>query len=73
MIALRIRHKATYRNVRPVTLNPHLLTLRPRESCELRLISSDVAVTLAAKMTRAQDVFGNIVATASFQPWPTCS
>ncbi len=40
--------------------------LRPRESHELRLISNDVVVTPAATMTWARDVFGNVVATASF-------
>jgi len=41
--------------------------LRPRESRDLRLISSDVRVTPAAKVTWAGDVFGNAVATAAFQ------
>src|SRR5271166_5281434 len=41
--------------------------LRPRESRELRLISSDVTITPAAVVTWAQDVFGNAVATAAFQ------
>jgi transglutaminase-like putative cysteine protease len=67
MIALRIHHKTTYRYLRPVSLGPHRLMLRPRESRELRLISSDVAVSPTAKITWAQDVFGNVVATASFQ------
>jgi transglutaminase-like putative cysteine protease len=41
--------------------------LRPRESRDLRLIFSDVALTPSSKLTWAQDVFGNAVATASFQ------
>ena len=41
--------------------------LRPRESRDLRLISSDLAVTPTAVVTWAQDVFGNAVATAAFQ------
>jgi transglutaminase-like putative cysteine protease len=40
--------------------------LSPRETRDLRLISSHVAVTPAATMTWAQDVFGNSVATAVF-------
>jgi len=40
--------------------------LRPRESRDLRLISSDVSVTPAAMMTWAHDVSGNAVATATF-------
>jgi transglutaminase-like putative cysteine protease len=41
--------------------------LRPRESRDLRLVASDVTVTPAATVTWAQDVFGNAVATATFQ------
>ncbi len=41
--------------------------LRPRESRELRLISSEVTVSPAASVTWAGDVFGNAVATATFQ------
>ena len=41
--------------------------LRPRESRDLRLISSYVTVMPAAVVTWAQDVYGNAVATAAFQ------
>ncbi len=41
--------------------------LRPRESRDLRLISSDVTVTPPATVTWAQDVFGNAVTTATFR------
>jgi transglutaminase-like putative cysteine protease len=41
--------------------------LRPRESRDLRLISSNLTVTPAAAVTWAQDVFGNAVATATFR------
>lgn len=67
MITLRIHHRTSYRFHRPVPLGPHRLMLRPRESCDLRLISSDVRVTPTAVVTWAQDVFGNAVATAAFQ------
>jgi transglutaminase-like putative cysteine protease len=67
MIALRIHHKTTYRYRRPVSLGPHRLMLRPRESRDLRLISIDLTVTPAAIVTWAYDVAGNAVATASFQ------
>ena len=43
----------------PVSLGPHRLMLRPRESRDLRLISSDVAVTPAA------------VSSAMLSRWPT--
>jgi transglutaminase-like putative cysteine protease len=66
MITLSIHHRTTYRYRRLVNLGPHRLMLRPRESHDLRLISSDLVVTPAATITWAQDVFGNAVATAIF-------
>ena len=67
MIPLTIRHRTTYRYHRAVSLGPHRLMLRPRESRDLRLISSAVTVAPAAQVTWAHDVFGNSVATAMFQ------
>jgi transglutaminase-like putative cysteine protease len=67
MIALEIHHRTTYRYRQSVALGPHRLMLRPRESRDLRLISSAVAIAPAAQVTWAQDVFGNSVATAVFQ------
>jgi transglutaminase-like putative cysteine protease len=67
LITLLIQHKTTYRYRQPVSLGPHRLMLRPRESRDLRLISIDVTVTPAATLTWAQDVLGNAVATATFQ------
>ncbi len=67
MIALTIRHRTTYLYHQPVRLGPHRLMLRPRESRDLRLISSDITVTPAATVSWAHDVFGNAIATASFE------
>ena len=67
MIVLRIHHKTTYRYREPVRLGPHRLMLRPRESRDLRLMSSFVTVTPDAVVTWAHDVAGNAVATATFQ------
>jgi transglutaminase-like putative cysteine protease len=67
LIALKIHHKTTYHYHHPVGLGPHHLMLRPRESRDLRLISTEVVVMPAAVMTWANDVFGNAIATASFQ------
>lgn len=66
LIALTIRHKTTYRYNVAVRLGPHRLMLRPRESRELRLISSELIVMPEAVVTWAHDVFGNSVATATF-------
>jgi transglutaminase-like putative cysteine protease len=67
LIKLRIHHRTIYRFRRAVRFGPHRLMLRPRESRDLRLISSNVTVTPAAVVTWAQDVYGNAVATATFQ------
>ncbi len=66
LVVLRIRHRTTYTYRRPDSLGPHRLRLRPRESRDLRLISSEINVTSAGVLTWAQDVFGNAVATVSF-------
>jgi len=67
LINLKIHHKTTYRFNQSVRLWHHRLMLRPRESRDLRLISHEVTATPDALVTWALDVFGNAVATASFQ------
>lgn len=64
---LKIHHRTTYRYRQPVRLGSHRLMLRPRESRDLRLISHDVVVTPDAVVKWAHDVYGNAVATATFQ------
>ena len=66
MIMLKIHHKTTYRFHQPVSLLPHRLMLRPRESRDVRVISSTLTLTPTATVTWAQDVSGNAVATATF-------
>ena len=66
MTALRIHHKTTYRFRQPVSLGPHRLMLRPRETRDLRLMSHTLAVTPSAVVTWAQDVSGNAVGVATF-------
>ncbi|MFA5120028.1 transglutaminase N-terminal domain-containing protein [Zavarzinia sp.] len=67
MTTLGIRHRTAYRYQSPVALGPHRLMLRPRESRELRLCAFEVEVTPVASLAWANDVFGNVVATAYFQ------
>lgn len=67
MIRLTIRHTTTYRFNEAVSLLPHRLMLRPRESRDLRLVSHAVTVTPDAVLSWAQDVYGNAVATATFR------
>ncbi len=66
LIPLQIRHTTTYLFHRPVTFGPHRLMLRPRESRDLQVTSNELALTPAARVDWAQDVFGNAVATATF-------
>jgi transglutaminase-like putative cysteine protease len=61
-----ILHRTEYLYRQPVRLGPHRLMLRPRESRELRLVSSEIVTWPAASLSWAQDVFGNAIATASF-------
>ncbi len=67
MVSLTIRHKTTYRFHRPVAFGPHRLMLRPRESRDVRVVSNVITVTPRAIVTWAHDIFGNAVATASFE------
>jgi transglutaminase-like putative cysteine protease len=66
MTVLNIRHRTTYRYREAVRLGPHRLMLRPRESREVRLLSSTLEMTPTASVSWTNDVFGNAVATAGF-------
>ena len=66
MTTLQIHHRTIYRYRQPVSLGPHRLMLRPRESRDLRLISGELVTDPPATVTFAHDVFGNSVATAHF-------
>lgn len=66
MNVVTILHRTSYRYREPVQLGPHRLMLRPRESRDVRLVSSRLDVTPAASVSWANDVFGNAVATVSF-------
>lgn len=63
---LRIRHDTTYRYRRDVTLQSHQLMLIPRGTHDLRVLASSVRFSPEADVAWTQDVFGNLVATASF-------
>ena len=67
MSTLRIDHRTIYRYHQPVSVGPHHLMLRPRESRDIRLTSFELTVTPPATVTWAQDVFGIAVATATFE------
>ena len=67
MTKLEIYHRTTYRYRTAIDFGPHRLMLRPRESRNLRLAAHDLEIQPAAAITWAHDVFGNTVATATFQ------
>ena len=62
---LHIQHSTTYRYARQVTLQPHRLMVFPRGSHELRVLTSSLLCTPGAELDWSQDVFGNVVATAT--------
>lgn len=66
MTVIGIRHRTAYRYREPVSLGPHRLMLRPRESRDIRLIAFDISITPRARLTWGQDVYGNTVVAATF-------
>ncbi|WP_366926932.1 transglutaminase family protein [Pseudogemmobacter hezensis] len=72
MIVLETVHTTKYRYRSEVSLGPHRMMLRPRESRDLRLLSHDVSLSPAAELSWANDVSGNVITTAIFLQPTTC-
>ena len=67
MGSLTVRHLTTYRYSKPVTFGAHRMMLRPRDSHDMRILSTKLAITPAPVSIRwLHDVFENSVAVASF-------
>ena len=66
MTRFSITHRTEYQYTQPVTLGPHRLMLRPRESRELKLLTHQITTTPPSTISWAQDVFGNAIATVTF-------
>ena len=66
MTTISVEHRTTFWYRTAVEFGSHRLMLRPRENRNLRLANHDLQLTPAARVTWAQDVFGNAVATAVF-------
>ncbi len=67
MSILRVTHRSEYRYQHPVVLGPHRLMCRPRDSHDLRLLDTGIAITPQPSELRwMHDVFGNSVAIATF-------
>ncbi|MBX5180284.1 transglutaminase family protein [Rhizobium lentis] len=67
MPMLNIHHRTTYSFRENVSLSPHRLMLRPREGRELRLLSHEISISPEAELSWSHDVFGNAIASATFQ------
>lgn len=63
---LQIDHRTEYRFAGPVTLLPHRLLLRPRESHSVRILSSLLTITPAHSLRWQRDAFDNSAALVSF-------
>lgn len=63
---LHILHVTTYAYSQPVGLFAHRMMLTPRGSHALRLISAELTCEPAAALEWTQDVWGNLIATATF-------
>ena len=62
-----IQHVTIYRYARPVSIGPHRLMFRPRDSHDLRLLSATLTISPPAASIRwLHDVFGNSIAIAEF-------
>jgi len=66
MQVLSIVHRTTYRYARPVSFGEHRLLFRPRDSHDMRLLSSRLRITPNASVRWMHDVFSNSVAIATF-------
>lgn len=67
MRKLEIVHRTRYDYSEPVTLGDHRLMFRPRDSHDLRLLHTGLAIEPAAQVRWIHDPFGNSIAIASFE------
>ncbi|HTU63309.1 MAG TPA: transglutaminase family protein, partial [Polyangiales bacterium] len=67
MRVLRVEHVTEYRFGAFVTLLPHRLLIRPRESHELRVVSSTLDITPLHEVRWSRDMLDNSVATVTFR------
>jgi len=64
---LRIVHTTSYRYGSAVGFSPHRLLLRPRGGPDLQVLEHSLRISPSAELAWAQDVFGNLIATARFK------
>jgi len=67
MSLLTVRHVTIYRYSRPVGLGQHRMMFRPRESHDLKLLSTSLSIMPnPARLRWLHDVFDNSIAIAEF-------
>ena len=64
---LTVHHTTLYRYQRPVSFNEHRLMVRPRDSHDMRLLSTGLTISPTAKVRWLHDVFSNSIAIARFE------
>jgi transglutaminase-like putative cysteine protease len=68
---LTVKHTTIYRYRKPVSFGEHRLMFRPRDSHDMRLISTALDIAPAATVRWLHDVFGNSIAIATFESMAT--
>jgi transglutaminase-like putative cysteine protease len=67
MPVLTIRHVTTYRYRQPVAFGEHRMMLRPRDSCDQKLLAASLDISPEPNSLRfVQDTFGNHLGIAQF-------
>jgi len=64
---LTVRHVTVYRYRQPVSFGEHRLMFRPRDSHDIRLLSTGLTLSPPAQVRWLHDVFGNSIALANFE------
>jgi len=67
MTILTVTHRTVYRYATAVEFGEHRLMFRPRDSHDLRLLDTGLAISPSANVRWLHDVFGNSIAIAHFE------
>lgn len=67
MSRLEIVHETVYRYRHPVSFGPHRLVVRPREGHDVNIVGMRFDVSPRHDLRWSRDVFGNSIATLSFE------
>lgn len=66
MARLKVSHRTVYRYAEPVRFSEHRFMCRPRDSHDLRLLDTGIAISPPATLRWVHDVFNNSVLVATF-------